>query len=150
MVAQLCLGRLPEGIPPPRRLALRARPQLGDYYLTCQASQPYRAEAYSYPPPFPNRQFICTIDPDTYLGPVAAAAETEETVSILVSGWWIDVWKRVSAKPFSGKEDDIASHASTSPGCPIQLAGRIPRHAVSGWFRQGWCHQRPSGPLGPW
>ena len=149
-IAQPCLGRLPDNTPPPSRPALRPCPQIGDYYRTCLAKLPQRAEAYASPPATLKRLFICTIDPNTSLGPVVAAAETDDVVSILVAGWWIDIWKCTPAPTRPNMDTNRHAPGDTASKVAVQYAGRIPKHTVASWLRQGWYHQRPEGPLPTW
>ena len=150
IIAQPCLGKLPIGVPPPPRPALRPWPQIGDYYQTCSARLSQRAEAYASPPTTVKRRLICTIDPETYLGPVITAVETEDIVSILVAGWWIDIWKRTPIQPRANKGADRQTFDDTSSSIAVQFAGRIPKSIIASWLRHGWYHQSPEGPHCPW
>ena len=51
-----------------------------------------RCKAYTAPPNSGGR-YICTIEPSTYLGPVERVLVSNVFVTILVRGYWINVWK---------------------------------------------------------
>ena len=97
------------------------RPEVahGDYLLTKPAPTTIVCKAYDQP--FPDGAFIAIIAPGTYLGPVEEFLHTETYVTVLVKGYWINIWRR---KP-----------GSTSG---VTFATVIARPVVHSWIRAGW------------
>ena len=91
----------------------------GDYVRTNTEYSRGVCKAYDAPPP--RGQYICTIDPCTYLGPVEEVVETEKFTTILVRGFWVNV------QIHRPREWDFAL--------------KVPRFVVRGWEDSGWQHR---------
>ena len=101
----------------------RPEPVQGQYWRT-KTHATIRCKAYTCPPlPEAGGRWICTITPGTTLGPVETWLSSESYVTILVRGYWINVW------------------CSTSPrGTPVHFAIPVPQQEVAGWATRGWEH----------
>ena len=56
-----------------------------------------RCTGYSEPPGTrPAGRYLGEIPPNTYIGPVTEVKVNAMYVTILVKGWWIDVWERTN------------------------------------------------------
>ena len=102
---------------PPRRRMRKHHAQPGQYWRTREAPTRIRCKAYSQPEP--HGEYLATIDPGTYLGPVEMVDESSRYTAILVRGFWINVWGRGT--------------------CFAQV---VPDSEVQGWYQQGW-HDDP-------
>ena len=112
----LCLG------PPQMRrhralgMATPPRLQIGQYYVTRPWWSQVRCKAYDAPPP--HGQYIATIDPRTYLGPVEDYRESPFYKTICVRGQWINVW-----------------------GSGVHFAFLVPDWERQEWTRRGWVDE---------
>ena len=71
-------------------MVARPFPRQGDYFRTRPPPTRVRCRAYTAPP---NRGgLICSITPGTTLGPVEASVHSGQFVTIMVRGWWVNVW----------------------------------------------------------
>ena len=98
---------------PPRRRMGKHPAQPGQYWRTKPAPTRIRCKAYSMPEPY--GEYLATIDPGTYLGPVEMVDESSHYTAILVRGFWINVWGRGT-----------------------YFAKVVPDSEVQGWYQQGW------------
>ena len=101
------------------RAMARPEPFVGQYWCTYAKN---RCKAYTAPPLLgAGGQKICTIQPGVTLGPVENWVSTPQYVTILVRGYWINVW------------------CSSSPrGNAVFFAHPVPVREVEGWKRHGW------------
>ena len=65
--------------------------------------------------------WLGNIQPGSYLGPIAAVDHSERFVSVLVNGWWINIW--------------------ASEGGGRTFAFPVPGQEVRRWERRGWEHR---------
>ena len=101
------------------------RPEVfaGQYWVTrSEKNTKIRCKAYTAPPlPGAGGCEICVIQPGTSLGPVANWVSTPRYVTILVRGYWINVW------------------CSSSPrGNAVFFARPVPVRVVEAWKLRGW------------
>ena len=71
-------------------MAPRPRIELGSY-LQSIPNNIIMCKAYTAPPGF-GGSYITTLEPETYFGPVEASHSTMEFETVLVNGYWINVW----------------------------------------------------------
>ena len=97
------------------------RPEVthGDYLLTKPAPTTIVCKAYDQP--FPAGTYITSISPGTSLGPVEEFLHTETFVSVLIKGYWINIWHR---------------NRGSSRG--VDFAAVIAKPIVESWIRAGW------------
>ena len=98
---------------------LRPTPYEGQYWRT-REHETIRCKAYSGPPSARGGcggDYICTIEPGTTLGPVETWLSTCAFLTILVRGYWINVW--------SGANRCYFAHS-------------VPWHEVQAWRARGW------------
>ena len=96
---------------------------LGQYILSKPLPTLSRCKAYNAPPPDGN--YICTIDPSTYIGPIDAVVESEVFITIRCRTFWINIWK--------------SKRGSVDRG--ISFAKVISREVSDNWCQRGWVHQ---------
>ena len=72
---------------------------VGDYVQTKRLPTSIRCKAYTAPPQGRGAprwewsgQYIATIEPATYLGPIESIARSDDFLTIRVEDWWINVW----------------------------------------------------------
>ena len=99
-------------------MACRPRVSNGNYFRTPPRHSRKQCRAYDAPP-FDGR-LLCTIAPDTTLGPVENYYESWRFVSICVRGYWMNVW---------GMGDS---------GRYVNFAYRVSDTEVANWKRRGW------------
>ena len=75
--------------------------QLGEYVITRNDGTTARCKAYDAPCPF--GIYICTIDPGTMLGPIEEVLDVGDYVTILVRGYYINVWAASNQYSFAFK-----------------------------------------------
>ena len=104
---------------------------VGDYVFTKPLPTPTRCKAYTEPPTLDDNgelvfqgEYITTIDPSTYLGPVEFFCQTHGYYTILVRGYWINV----------------------SKGNKV-FAKKVNPWNVANWTVRGWEHN-PAPPAG--
>ena len=113
--------------PPPRI-------SVGSYWYTrTESRSQVRCKAYTAPPEydlagnFSGGSHVCTLSPCTFVGPVEAVNYTSSPISghafstILVRGFWINVWARNERTPQG-----------------VWYAWRVPERSVEGWRTRGW------------
>ena len=91
---------------------------LGQYYRSRCLPTAVRCKAYAQPPP--DGEYITTIAPGTYLGPVEDWQFSERFATICVRGYWINVWTR------------------RANGEGVHFATVEPDVEVQRWRKQGW------------
>ena len=102
----------------------------GGYYRTKGGKTRTRCKAYRTPPshrllgPPAILHEICTIKRGAYLGPVEEFEITSEFVTILVRGYWINVWGYAEEDP-----ELLIGHHYAYP---------VPWQEVRRWYRRGW------------
>ena len=104
--------------------------QTGDYFRTRGGYTSIRCKAYKVPPwrrHRPRDNYITTIAPGTYLGPVEEFGYSPWFVTIQVRGYWINVWG--AEYPYS----DYRYH----------FADRVAPDNVAQWEANGWYHIHP-------
>jgi hypothetical protein len=102
-------------------MAERPRIVHGDYFRFRKQPTSIVGKAYTAPPDDGGGEFITIIDAGTYVGPVEAWLHTRDFSTILVQGYWMNVW---------------AKHPR-----PTHFAHRIPRREVRTWEDRGWVHR---------
>ena len=97
------------------------RPEVahGDYLLTKPAPTAIVCKAYDQP--FPAGSYITRIASGTYLGPVEEFLHTPTFVTVLVKGYYINIWRR---KPSSTRG--------------VTFAAVVAKPFVDSWIRAGW------------
>ena len=102
--------------------------KVGDYVRTkCSAGTQIRCKAYSEPTFYLNEtgrllylgDYITTIEPGTYLGPVEDIASNPFYVAIKVKEYWINVIDKKKNTAFATK---------------------VPMYCIREWERHGWIH----------
>ena len=101
------------------------RPEVfaGQYWVTrSEKNTKIRCKAYTAPPlRGAGGCVICAIQPGTSLGPVENWVSTPRYVTLLVRGYWINVW------------------CSSSPrGNAVFFARPVPLQKVEAWKLRGW------------
>ena len=96
-----------------------AEAQIGRYFLTKPASSSVRCRAYDAPPSLGGTK-MCTIQPNTTIGPIEAVEDTYQFRAVLVRGFWINVWSASSGK--------LIKHV-------------IQDEVVRRWVQHGWEHR---------
>ena len=76
-----------------------------------------RVRCVGYTAPFPRGQKLATLEPGTYIGPVQDVVYSARFLTVLVNGWWINVYQC---------EEEVA------------FAYPVPRTEVAHWHRCGW------------
>ena len=70
--------------------------------------------------------YITTIAPGTYLGPVAAVSQTETFTTINVANWWINIWHKPLARDtgidYAYKVQDVVVRQRVRDGWEIRDA----------------------------
>ena len=134
----------PPPLPPPFCNALRPAPHPGEYLVTRGAASMLRCKAYTAPPiQGGHGQYITTIAPDTYLGPIEETVHTPVFTTVLIRGYWINVWRahrsdmRQDGSPFPYRP----SYSTTTRG--ILFAPPVPSTAVQIWYQRGWVDSPP-------
>jgi len=89
----------------------------GDYFRT-NIGGSSRCKAYDAPPRVVG-QYICTIAPGTCLGPVRDVELSNSHLTILVQGYWINIWCSTNNAYFASKVD---------------------RAEIQQWEARGWQH----------
>ena len=69
----------------------RPQPMVGSYWQSKALPTKIRCKAYDAPPRV-RGTCLTTIEPSTTLGPVEAVEHWGDFVTILVRGYWINVW----------------------------------------------------------
>ena len=77
-----------------------------------------RCKAYTAPPPW--GAYICTIEQGSFLGPIQEVIESREFTTVLVKGYFINVWAKSQR---------------------AQFARVVPLEESEAWCRRGWAHQ---------
>ena len=95
----------------------------GQYILTNPLPARSRCKAYTAPPPC--GRYICTIEPNTHIGPIERVIETEGFVTILCRSYWINIWKAQGGEVDKG----------------FLFARVISREVSNNWCQLGWVHQ---------
>ena len=115
--------------------ARRPDPRDGDYFVTKSGQTTIRCKAYTAPPVegdgrTPHR-YITTMAPGTYFGPVEEVVQTSAFTTVLVRGYWVNVW-RVNAPrgPIPGVWDPA--------DLGVLFATPVPPWTVASWRRRGW------------
>ena len=126
------MARLGEDIPILNYMAgLRPRPARGSYFKTPGARSRIRCKAYTEPPlEGCAGSLITTMAPGTYFGPVESVVQTEMFASVLVRGYWINIWRRGAPprEPWGwGFEDE-----------GVCFALEIPSETIASWRNRGW------------
>ena len=87
---------------------------IGNYVYTKPLPTRIRCKAYDSPPVFDQDgtligggNYICTIDPGTFLGPVEWIMETHGYSTILVRGYWINISHRRTVFAKLVREEDV-------------------------------------------
>ena len=93
----------------------------GHYLVTKQLPTAIRCKAYTHPLVNGGGEYITTIDPGTTIGPVEEVRFTGQFLSVLIRGYWINVW------------------AADRGG--VMFAYRVPEGIVRGWRARGWRDQ---------
>ena len=62
-----------------------------------------------------------TVDPGTYFGPVSQWLDTERYTTVLINGWWINVWERRDAE------------------MGVAFAHLVPGEFIFDWHEKGWA-----------
>ena len=99
----------------------------GQYILTKPEPTRIRCKAYDAPPP-PHGvswdgNYICTIDPNTYIGPIEDVIDNRGFITVLCRTYWINIWK---AK--RGNDEGVS------------FARVISREISDSWCQRGWVH----------
>ena len=89
----------------------------GDYVRT-NIGGLSRCKAYDAPPRVLGN-YICTIDQGTYLGPIRDIELSNSHLTILVRGYWINIWSADNNAHFARKVD---------------------RAEIQEWAARGWQH----------
>ena len=122
------------GLHPPlvaRAAVARAAPEakIGSWWRTMPAPWIIRCEGYSEPPGTKHAgRCLGTIPADTYIGPVTKVKVSARHVTILVKGWWIDVWERTN-------EEGLGTYFATQVSETERQAWRD-----RGWRDAPCCH----------
>ena len=85
----------------------------GDYF--CSRRRPTQIRCLGYTAPIPDGQYLGTMQPGTYFGPVQTWLHTHDYTAVFVNGWWINVW-----------------------GHGIHFATMVDRAEVQRWHVRGW------------
>ena len=102
-------------------------PSRGDYYRSRLAPTRIRCKGYDAPlDPATGQggQYCGTMSPGTYFGPVEECLLTPTYLTVLVNGWWVNVWK-------------MDNRAFPNPS-GTNFAHRVNPHEVARWKAQGW------------
>ena len=89
------------------------------YWLTKPMPTKIRCKAYTEP--YPDGEYIATIEPGTYLGPVETFLDDDKYIAIRVNGWWINVQRNYP-----------------SINSATMFAFPVPQNTVNEWRRLGW------------
>ena len=103
--------------------------KVGSWWRTMPAMWHGRCAGYSEPPG--TRQagrYLGEIPPNTYIGPVTEIKVNAMYVTILVKGWWIDVWERTN-------EEGLGTYFATQVSETERQAWRD-----RGWRDAPCCH----------
>ena len=99
-------------------------PTVGDWYQSVPGRTPIRCIGYSAPFDPETKsggEYLGEMSPGTYFGPVERYDVTNVFVSVLVRGWWINVWKAAD-----GRRPDTS------------FAFKVPDETIADWKRRGW------------
>ena len=99
----------------------RPFPRLGTYVQAKRPPTSVVCKGYSAPPSIRGRR-LGNIQAGSYLGPIVAVEQSDIFVSVLINGWWINIW--------------------TSQGGGTLFAFPVPDEEVQSWERRGWEHRR--------
>ncbi len=89
----------------------------GHYFQTRRRTA-IRCKGYSAPPFEGN--YLGTVDPGVYLGPVETWLDTDRYTTVLIHGWWINIWER--------KQGEFGT----------DFAEKVDRMSVHYWHTTGW------------
>ena len=98
---------------------------VGQYILTKPLPTQIRCKAYDGPPGGGGGSFITTISPGTHIGPVEEVVHTDQFVTILCRGYWINIWR--------------AARGTTDHGTDFAFV--ISQRESDSWCWHGWSHQ---------
>ena len=97
----------------------RTEVRVGQYILTKPSSSSVRCRAYDGPPSV-GGNLICTIKPDTTIGPIEEIEDSYDFRAVLVRGFWVNIW--------SARRGKI-------------IAYTLYDDAVQRWVCRGWEHR---------
>ena len=122
----------------PLRLTMSPRPspRPGDYVQAKPRPTSIVCKGYSRPPRY-NGNRLGTIPAGTYLGPIIAVEDSDRFVTVLIDGWWINIWR-------AKRHRDAGGHTGpTFSSEGVDYAHVITREEARRWEDDGWkFHQR--------
>ena len=107
----------------------RPWPQIGGYVQTKRHPTRIRCKAYTAPPGGDGGDLITTIDPGTSLGPIEDVQHTSLFVTIMVKGWWINIWHWRNNP-----------HELMTNNIGINYATVYEQADIDEWEQHGWRH----------
>ena len=134
-----CVQQLFElrALPQPQYLAMAARPfpRPGDYIQARPPPTRVEVKGYSAPPSI-GGNYVGRVTAGAYVGPIIAVEHSEQFVTVLVDGWWINIWS-ANPHPIRGN-----SRRSTYG---VDFAYVITQDEALSWERRGWRFRRSDG-----
>ena len=112
-------------------MPLRPSPRPGDYIQT--KPQPTRivCKGYSQPPSC-GGSYLGSLSSGIYIGPIVATEKTDRFVTVLIDGWWINIWRAKRDRSLKRPHERRFS----SEG--VVYAHVITREEACLWERNGW------------
>ena len=125
------LGEAMPAAPASPNACVRPDPCIGTYFVTPKFWSSIRCKAYTEPPlPDCAGSYITTLASGTYFGPAEEIVTTKTFVTILVRGYWINVWRINDFPRLTGPW--------TFSDLGTAFARHVPKETVASWRARGW------------